>query len=129
MVPWVQDLIAARELSPLQSGAWLESLNAKTIFLGAFHANYKKYSSEIYCPTQFARQLGFFQHIPISYFSRTNNLPTVRPNHIPKDVVVKGLRRNHELRRAYKGVHLSCPGFWNSVSEGIRLANPVLVTN
>ena len=97
LISWVRDLIAAQTLSPIQSGAWLEILSAEEIFLGTFHANYKKCSSEIYCPTQFARQLGYFQHVPIPYVSKSNNLPTMRPIHIPKDAVVEGLRRNYEL--------------------------------
>ena len=105
LVPWVQDLISAQTLSPTQSGAWLEILSAKEIFLGTFHANYKKCSSEIYCPAQFARQLGYFQHIPIPYFSRSNNPPTTRLTHIPKDAVVLGIRRNYELRSSYQEVH------------------------
>ena len=55
LISWVRDLIATQTLSPIQSGAWFEILSAKEIFLGTFHANYKKCSSEIYCPAQFAR--------------------------------------------------------------------------
>ena len=35
----------------------------------------------------------------------------------------------HELLRWKLGSQLSHPGFWDPVSEGIRQANPVLVTN
>ena len=82
MISWVQVLLKTKSLSPVQSSTSLNILSAKEMFLGTFHANYKKCSSEVYCPAQFARQFGYFQHILIPYFSRPNNPPTIKPNHI-----------------------------------------------
>ena len=82
IISWVKGLIEANPLSPFQTGIWLDILSAQEIFLGNFLANYKKCSSEIYYPTQFARQFRNFQHIPILFFSRPNNPPIVKPNHI-----------------------------------------------
>ena len=47
MISWVHELLNVKSLSPTQSSTWLNILSAQEIFLGTFHANYKKCSSKI----------------------------------------------------------------------------------
>ncbi|GMP77948.1 hypothetical protein CsSME_00034054 [Camellia sinensis var. sinensis] len=63
---------------------WASILLPRELFIGTLNPRAYKCISEVYCPSQFARQFGFTQGIHISFCSLSNVHLTARDLRVPK---------------------------------------------
>lgn len=82
---WLQSFLADKECSTSpHKDMWASILLPRELFIGTLNPRAYKCISEVYCPSQFARQFGLSQGIPVPLCSLSNVHLTARDLRIPK---------------------------------------------
>lgn len=84
---WIRRIMEQRG-SPTYHEAWASILLPREIFIGAYVGGCKQAHAEIYCPGQFARQIGLMQAIPYPYPGEINIDLTTR-SRVDKDQIAR----------------------------------------
>ncbi|KAE9454988.1 hypothetical protein C3L33_13110, partial [Rhododendron williamsianum] len=97
---WLFDILVDKQgKSSTALQAWSNILTSREIFISSSNPSKSLAHAEVYCPAQFARQLGFVQGIPIPYCGFANISMSERSNISVKHFKTWFPQSKHLLRR------------------------------